>query len=120
MKELDVKVGGYVFTDDEIQSFFAYLKTLLQHHMTKLPQGSVEKYELSICNTTLGKPGEGERTSIPQSSFRRDLTIVCECAGVTGSQLFVSNDQRFLNTVAHSNVVRGLFKKAARKHCFKS
>ena len=100
--------------------FFAYLKTLLQHHMTKLPQGSVEKYELNICNTTLGKPGEGERTSLPQSSFRRDLTIVCECAGVTGSQLFVSNDQRFLNTVAHSNVVRGLFKKAARKHCFKS
>ena len=83
--------------------------------MKKWHQGSEEKYELNICSTTLGKPGEGERTSIPHGSFRRDLTIVCECVGVTGSQLFVSNDQRFLNTVAHSDVVRRLFKKAANK-----
>ena len=81
MRELDLKVGGYVFTDEELKRFFTYLKTLLQHCMKEWPQGSEEKYELNICSTTLGKPGEGERTSIPQGSFRRDLTIVCECAG---------------------------------------
>ena len=92
-EELDLKVGGHVFSEEELQKYFSYLKTLLQHSMKEWPQGSKEKYELNICSTTLGKPGEGERTSFAQCSFQRDLTLICESAGVTGSQLFVSNDQ---------------------------
>lgn len=69
MKEIDIKVGGYVFPGNEICIFCAYLKELLQHRMRQLPQGSVEKYELNICSMTLGKPGEAERTSLYTAKF---------------------------------------------------
>ena len=62
-----------------------------------------------------GQPGRDGTDELSAEFIQTGSISGCESAGVTGSQLFVSNDQRFLHSVAQSNVVRRMFKKAAKK-----
>lgn len=58
-----------------------------------------EKQELSTCSKILGG-NPGEAVSRSQSSFRRDLRLMCEAAGIAGCHLFLSDDCRFIDTIA--------------------
>ena len=53
-----------------------------------------ENNEINICSNILGDSLE-ERLSPSQSSFRRDLKLVLEAAGVQGVKLLISDDSRF-------------------------
>ena len=53
-----------------------------------------EKYEINICSNIMGDSLE-ERLSPSQTSFRRDLKLLLEAAGVQGVKLLISDDSRF-------------------------
>ena len=55
-----------------------------------------------------------EWLSSAQASFRRDLKLVLEEAGVKGAKLLVADDSRFIDTVILSHTVRKVFEKCAR------
>ena len=55
-----------------------------------------------------------KRLSIAQSSFRRNLKLVLESAGVKVVKLVLLDDSRFTDTVISSHTVCKVFKKCAR------
>ena len=72
-----------------------------------------QKYEVCICSNILGDSFVN-LFSTAQSSFRRDLKLVLESAGVKGVKLILSDDFRFIDTVTSSHTVRMVFKECAR------
>ena len=96
-----------------MENFYKFFHEYLQTKLKDAKLSRKEKYEVCICSNILGN-SMVERLSNSQSSFRRDLKLVCEAAGVRGSKLFISDDSRFIDTVIVSNIVRRIFKKCAR------
>ena len=94
-------------------NFYQFFQDYLQTKLKDRSLSSTEKYEVCICSNILGRSFT-ERLSTAQSSFRRDLKLVLEAAGVKGAQLVISDDSRFINTVIRSNTVRRVFKRCAR------
>ena len=113
LRESNIQTGGYLFTDKEMANFYAYFHDYLQQKLKNRTLPYNVKCEVCICSNILGDSSV-ERLSTAQSSFRRDLKLVCEAAGVSGSQLFISDDSRFINTVIVSRTVRRIFKKCAK------
>ena len=94
-------------------NFYLFFHDYLQKKLKDRSLSSSEKYEVCVCSNILGNSFL-ERLSTAQSSFRRDLRLVLEAAGVKGAQLVISDDSRFINTVIRSNTVRRIFKTGAR------
>ena len=49
-----------------------------------------------------------------QASFRRDLRIIAEAAGIGKCQLILSEDHRFLDSIVAPQVVRRKFRQSVR------
>ena len=81
-----MKTAGYIFTDDEMTNFYLFFHDYLQKKLEDRSFSSTEKYEVCICSNILGNSFI-ERLSTAQSSFRRDLKLVLEAAGVKGAKL---------------------------------
>ena len=65
----------------------------------------MQTQQLSIATTLLGDPNS--KRSSAQASFRRDLKIICESAGVGNCCLVLSDDCRFLDAVMNAEFLRG-------------
>ena len=113
MVDSHLKVGGYTFSDNDLDNFYGYFRTYLQQKLRNPTLSSCVKHEVNICSNILGD-SIVQQLSPAQSSFRRDLKLVCEAAGVRGSRLFISDDPRFIETVIDSKTVRRIFKKCAK------
>ena len=97
-----------------MSNFYSFFYQYLQKKKLKDPGlSSDEKYELCMYSNNLGNSSVA-RLSANQASFRRDLQLVCEAAGIGGSQFFVSDDCKFIDIVIVSSTVRRIFKKCAR------
>ena len=82
-EKIDLKVGGHVFTDEELQ-IFCILENSLTTCYEAVSTGLSKKFDLNICSSCLGEAEVKEQASTSQHSFRRDITIVCDSAGVRG------------------------------------
>ena len=96
-----------------MSNFYSHFHDYLQ---TKIKDRSLtrsQKHEVCICSNILGDFFV-KHLSIAQSSFRRNLKLVLESAGVKGVKLVHSDDSRFINTIISSHTIRKVFKKCAR------
>ena len=83
MVDSHMKVGGYTFSDNDLDNFYCYFRVYLQQKLKNPKLSSCVKCEVNICSNILGD-SLVQRLSPAQSSFRRDLKLVCEAAGVRG------------------------------------
>ena len=112
-----MQTEGYVFTDKEVQDFYDYFYQSLQKKLADLKKqrelASELMQQLCITSNILGDPNS--KRSPAQSSFRRDLKIIMEGAGVGNCCLIVSDDCRLLDTVMKPPVVREKFFTCMKK-----
>ena len=69
-----------------------------------------------ICSAfSIASDGGNVKKSSNQASFRRDLAIICEASTVSGAQLVLTDDQRFIqNMIKHKPVYNRLIKAIER------
>ena len=125
MENVDLRCEGFVFTDDEMLVFYDHFYSALQKKLASLKSAktsadrhirddlNIQTQQLSIAMTLLGDPSSKRSTA--QASFRRDLRIVCESAGVGNCCLVLSDDCRFLDAVVNAELVHKKFKTCVRK-----
>ena len=70
------------------------------------------KRQLCIASNNVGDPDS--KRSPRQASFRRDLRIITEAAGIGKCQLILSEDRRFLDSIIAPQVVRRKFRQSVR------
>ena len=82
-----------VFKDDKMSSFYSFFREHLQRKLHDRSLTRAQKYEVNICSNILGNSFE-EQLSTAQASFRRDLKLVLEVAGVKDVKLVLLDDSR--------------------------
>ena len=75
---------------------------------------NIQTQQLSIASTLLGDPNS--KRSSAQASFKRDLRILCESAGVGNCCLVLSDDCRLLDAIMNATTVRNKFKSCMKNH----
>ena len=105
MNDLDIRVEGHVLTDEEFFQLCDYFYSCLQKKLKKKHSKNYElKQQLCTASNIVGDPFS--KRSPAQASFRRDLRIACEAAGIGKCSLLLSEDHRFLDVVVFSDIVR--------------
>ena len=112
--DLNLRTEGYVFSDEEFASFCSYFYQSLQKRLT-VEKGRNDfniKRQLCIASNNISDP-ESKR-SLGQASFRRDLRLITEAAGVGKCSLVLSEDHRFMDAIIGPDIVRRKFKQCVQ------
>ena len=72
------------------------------------------KRQLCIASNNIGDPDS--KRSAAQASFRRDLRIISEAAGIGTCRLILSEDRRFLDSIISPEPVRRKFRQCILAH----
>ena len=106
MNDLDIRVEGHVLTDEDFFQFCDYFYSCLQKKLKKEKYSKNYELKQQLCTASniVGDPFS--KRSPAQASFRRDLRIACEAAGIGKCSLLLSEDHRFLDVVIFSDIVR--------------
>lgn len=111
---IGIQEMGAIYTDRELMDFFDYLYYLLQDGVKQYRSTNRNlSSAFSKISDHVGSPTV--KRSPQQSSFRRDLTIICEAATIVDARVVFTDDQRFIaDLLEHEEVYDCLVKAIQR------
>ena len=115
INDMNLRTEGYVFSDLEFANFCSYFYYSLQRRLSAEKGGrnhfDTKRY-LCIASNNIGDPDS--KRSPGQASFRRDLWLIAEAAGIGKCSLVLTQDHRFMDAIIEPDVVRRKFKQCVK------